>query len=34
MAAALDSKTGIIQPSQYFTLHGLKHRGITATKGT
>ncbi|WCE02809.1 integrase [Pseudoxanthomonas sp. JBR18] len=34
MAAAMDPDTGIIQPEQYFTLHGLKHRGITDTKGT
>lgn len=31
MAAAIDS--GALKPEQRFTLHGLKHRGITDTKG-
>lgn len=34
MAAAMDPETGVITPDQYFTLHGLKHRGITDTKGS
>jgi hypothetical protein len=33
--AGLDhrSETEVIAPEQRFTLHGLKHRGITDTKG-
>jgi hypothetical protein len=25
---------GVIEPAQRFSLHGLKHRGVTDTKGT
>jgi integrase len=32
MLAAL--KAGVITPEQRFTLHGLKHRGVTDTKGS
>ena len=27
-------EAGVIQPSDRFTLHGLKHRGVTDTKGS
>lgn len=33
MRAALDSETGVISKEQYFTLHGLAHRGIKDTEG-
>lgn len=32
MRAAVES--GVITPEQRFTLHGLKHRGVTDTKGS
>jgi integrase len=32
MRAAVES--GVITPAQRFTLHGLKHRGVTDTKGS
>ena len=28
------TKAGVITPEQRFTLHGLKHRGVTDTKGS
>lgn len=33
MQAATHPEDGVISKEQYFTLHGLKHRGITDTKG-